>query len=204
MPAADNQILEAIEGIKAFFEPHIRIEHSELLPLRKYLKIEEYPKKSIIKHSGKKENNLRIILQGGGVKLIQKPEGEICFEICFENEFFFDFESYNSTKVTNVCLKNFEPMTVATITRAQLISIYEKSSLGVQLGRILAEEISLKAHQHRLDLVGSIEERYNKMMARQPEIMLRVPMQYVASYLNITQQSLSRIRKLKGHWGKRE
>ncbi|MGK7391835.1 MAG: hypothetical protein ACNS60_15900 [Candidatus Cyclobacteriaceae bacterium M2_1C_046] len=200
--AAGNQMIEAIKGIKDFFEPHIRIELSELLPLRNYLRIESFPKKSVIKHAGEKEYDLRFILKGGGVKLIQKPEGEICFEICFEKEFFFDFESYNSTRATNVCLKNFEPMTVATISRAQLISIYEKSPLGVQLGRILAEEISLKTHHHRLDLVGSTDEGYNRMMERQPEIMLRVPMQYVASYLNITQQTLSRIRKMKGHWGK--
>jgi hypothetical protein len=37
--------------------------------------------------------------------------------------------------------------------------------------------------------------RYQKFMVRQPDIALRVPLSDVASYLGITQQSLSRIRK---------
>ena len=201
MPA-DNQVLEAIKRIKAYFEPHIRTDLREWLPLEKYLKIEVFPKRSIIKQTGEKEKRLRFILKGGGVKLIQKPFEDICFEICFEDEFFSDFESFNTGKSTNVYLKNFEPVTIASITRAQLISIYETSKLAVQLGRIMADQVTLKAHQHRLDHLGSIEERYKRMMKRQPEILLRVPLQHVASYLNISQQSLSRVRKMTRNWGK--
>jgi hypothetical protein len=37
--------------------------------------------------------------------------------------------------------------------------------------------------------------RYKEMMSKFPDIFLHVPLQYIASYLGITSQSLSRLRK---------
>jgi len=40
----------------------------------------------------------------------------------------------------------------------------------------------------------SAEERYNGLLSEAPNVLMRVPLKYVASYLGITQVSLSRIR----------
>jgi CRP-like cAMP-binding protein len=40
----------------------------------------------------------------------------------------------------------------------------------------------------------SAEERYLKLIEKQPHIFQRIPLQYIASYLNIEPQSLSRMR----------
>lgn len=40
----------------------------------------------------------------------------------------------------------------------------------------------------------SAEERYNALLNEAPNVLMRVPLKYVASYLGITQVSLSRIR----------
>lgn len=42
---------------------------------------------------------------------------------------------------------------------------------------------------------GSAEDKYRELFNRYPEIIQQVPLQYIASYLKITPQSLSRIRK---------
>jgi hypothetical protein len=41
----------------------------------------------------------------------------------------------------------------------------------------------------------SAQERYEKMQRENPEIILTVPLQYTASFLGITPQHLSRLRK---------
>ena len=43
----------------------------------------------------------------------------------------------------------------------------------------------------------SAEERYKALVSEAPNVLMRVPLKYVASYLGITQVSLSRIRGLK-------
>jgi hypothetical protein len=42
---------------------------------------------------------------------------------------------------------------------------------------------------------GTCEERYFRLLDKHPEIFQRVPLQYIASYLDIEPQSLSRLRK---------
>jgi CRP-like cAMP-binding protein len=44
-------------------------------------------------------------------------------------------------------------------------------------------------------LYNSPEERYLRLMKERPKVMERVPLQYIASYLGIQPESLSRIRK---------
>jgi hypothetical protein len=43
----------------------------------------------------------------------------------------------------------------------------------------------------------SAQERYEKMLKENPEIILNVPLQYTASFLGVTPQHLSRLRKEK-------
>jgi hypothetical protein len=42
---------------------------------------------------------------------------------------------------------------------------------------------------------GTAKEKYAEFVRRYPDLALSVPLQYIASYLQITPQSLSRIRK---------
>jgi len=52
------------------------------------------------------------------------------------------------------------------------------------------------AHQKLIDSqTETAEQKYQMLVQRAPEIVQRIPQRYIASYLNITPQSLSRIRK---------
>jgi hypothetical protein len=42
----------------------------------------------------------------------------------------------------------------------------------------------------------SAQERYEKLMRTNPSIIQRVPLTYIASWLGITQETLSRIRAI--------
>lgn len=60
---------------------------------------------------------------------------------------------------------------------------------------ITATALVDKAEQISPNLAGDATARYRKFMEKYPQIAGRVPLSYLASYLGITQQSLSRIRK---------
>ncbi|MEO1450402.1 MAG: helix-turn-helix domain-containing protein, partial [Bacteroidota bacterium] len=57
------------------------------------------------------------------------------------------------------------------------------------------EEVANKQKQQIELLSKTAEERYRELLTKQPELVLRVPQKHIASYLGITTQSLSRIRK---------
>jgi hypothetical protein len=59
--------------------------------------------------------------------------------------------------------------------------------------------ISLILSQKRMDSLQfeSALQRYHKLLDEQPDILNKVPLQYIASFLGITQETLSRIRAKK-------
>ena len=61
--------------------------------------------------------------------------------------------------------------------------------------RIMAEQayVEQEARIFRLQR-SSAQERYNKLLAEQPDYLQQIPLRYLASYLGVTQRHLSRIR----------
>jgi CRP-like cAMP-binding protein len=116
--------------------------------------------------------------------------------LCSQSGFITSFSSFvNQTKATeNVeCITECELLRISHIDAKQLVdkseffknlflSIFEKS---ISLSTLRANDLAL--------LTG--EQRYQKMIDHQAHLIQNIPLQYIASYLGIKPQSLSRIRK---------
>lgn len=70
------------------------------------------------------------------------------------------------------------------------------SDIGLNIGRVASESLFIHKQTQQIDLLMlTAEERYVKLLERQPEIVQRTPQKHIASYLGITPESFSRIRK---------
>lgn len=82
------------------------------------------------------------------------------------------------------------------IHRNDLYRLYEESWKWQQVGRILMEQYYIRLEQHLIGLQShSATERYEHLLSRQPEVFRHVQLQFIASYLGISPETLSRIRK---------
>ena len=65
-----------------------------------------------------------------------------------------------------------------------------------RFGRLMAEQafIGLRKKTDNLTLLNA-KERYLNLLKQRPKVIERIPQHYIASYLGIKPQSLSRIRK---------
>lgn len=62
--------------------------------------------------------------------------------------------------------------------------------------RVAAESSLIAKQQQQIDLLTkTAEQRYEEMMQQRPDWVRRLPQKHLASYLGITPQSLSRIRR---------
>lgn len=93
---------------------------------------------------------------------------------------------------------------VETITDCNLLKITKKNldilNSTIENWNIFSEKIYEKAvlyneERTRNMILLSAEERYLKLLKTQPEVIQNVPLQYIASYIGIKPESLSRIRK---------
>jgi hypothetical protein len=82
------------------------------------------------------------------------------------------------------------------LEKNNLYQLYEQVPKFEKMGRILAENAYLGIQQKTKILTTlSSTERYLQLMNERPKVFERIPQQYIASYLNLTPQSLSRIRR---------
>ena len=182
--------------LKSFFDPFFKSQLTDWRRLERYLAIDNLKAKTIVKHAGEKEYFLRFILKGAAVMQVKQDTREVCFDLCFEDEFLSDFESLNRDKPTNIQIQTFEPVRALLVNRANLFRAYQASDFGSQLRSALAEQQNQRNHKNNIGYLGrNTAERYLKLLKERPEVLLRTPQHYIASYLGVSTENLSRIRK---------
>jgi hypothetical protein len=81
-------------------------------------------------------------------------------------------------------------------TVQDLAKLYAQSPKFEQIGRILTEELFKNTSERLKSLLSeSATERYINLLNTYPEYVQNIPLKYLASYLNIKPESLSRVRK---------
>ena len=121
---------------------------------------------------------------------------EVTHFFVHENQFCTILASFNNETIAEDSIQCCSPVTVLSIEKAGLLALYGRlpfmEGLIAQVNQErLLDKIRLKNIYSGEDSTG----RYRLFLREQPEIANRVPLGQVASYLNITPQSLSRIRR---------
>jgi CRP/FNR family transcriptional regulator, anaerobic regulatory protein len=82
------------------------------------------------------------------------------------------------------------------VSKSELEKIYESDMKWQKFGRILMESFLLEKEKRIIDQISlNAQERYIKLLETNPNLIQNVPIQYLASFIGIKPESLSRIRK---------
>ncbi|WP_166966594.1 Crp/Fnr family transcriptional regulator [Yeosuana marina] len=156
------------------------------------------PKKTVFLKLNDVENHISFI-ESGVVRLYipkENPEKEITFGFSFKNQFISAYDSFLTQKPSAYQLQALTETTILSITYNDLQEVYKKTQIGNLIGRLTAERLFLiksKREQNLLNLTA--EERYLKLFKERPELLKVIPLKYISSYIGVTAQALSRIRK---------
>jgi len=155
-------------------------------------------KKSIFLKVNEIENQISFI-ESGIVRLFipkDNPEKEITFGFSFKNQFISAYDSFLTQTPSVYQLQALTETTMLSLTYNVLQSVYKSTQIGNLIGRLTAEDlfvIKSKREQNLLNLTA--EQRYLKLFKERPELLESIPLKYISSYIGITAQALSRIRK---------
>jgi len=123
------------------------------------------------------------------------PDGETICDFGFENQWCTHYKSLNSgdpSEMNIIALEDCRILEIDVHRFEQLISQVPKV---LEIRTKMAEKGYIEMSQRSIDLATRpAEERYSKLLETQPNIMQRVPLSMVASYLGVTQRHLSRLR----------
>jgi CRP-like cAMP-binding protein len=154
----------------------------------------EIPKETTIKQPHQRELYLTFVVEGSGAIVLWRGSQWVCVDLCYENDFLCDYMSLLTSTESALEVRTMEASTLFRISY-DMFQTLRSSPMGTAICLRAAEALFSHKQQQQIDLLTlTAAERYRSMMEHQPDILLRTPQRYVASYLGITAQSLSRIR----------
>lgn len=132
----------------------------------------------------------------GVVRIYYYKDGiDITESFEFENAFVARAESLFTGKPSQKAIQAIEDTHLIAIDSNKLFKLFDEHHDLERLFRKIIET-SYVTTVNRIESLQfhTAEERYNALIKEAPDVLKRVPLKYIASYLGITQVSLSRIR----------
>ena len=121
---------------------------------------------------------------------------ELTVELTREGELLSNYASLLTHSPSSYAIEALEDSSLVELDGRDLTRLYQQLPLGERLGRLVAERLFVHsvARSTRL-LTQSPEARYLALRAEAPDLLQRVRQYHVASYLGISPETLSRIRR---------
>jgi CRP-like cAMP-binding protein len=117
-----------------------------------------------------------------------------CF--CLEHTFLTSYASLVTRQVSKMEIQALENSVLLVIQLSDLEKLYNLHPFWEKTGRLTAEREFIVLESHNISRYDeSALEKYSRIMQDTPELINRVPLQNLASFLGITPETLSRVRR---------
>lgn len=114
----------------------------------------------------------------------------------FENEIAANINSFGGEEKSKFNIIASEPLTAILIDKSKLIFIAQESSELERMGRHFIRAFASKQHEmSEIFKLYAAEGRLDYIEERYPEMIQRIPLSQLSSFLGVTRETLSRIRK---------
>lgn len=159
----------------------------------------EVDKKTKLLSVGERSNTIYFIVKGAArIYYLNKNGNETNTWFLFENELLISVYSFYTGNPSFEYIETLEDCKLIAVKRDKLDELYLKFMEFNFSGRKLTEFYHMRNELQGNELrMLDAKERYNNLLARSPQLFQRVSLGHIASYLGITQETLSRIRKQK-------
>ena len=155
----------------------------------------QYKKYSYLLKAGSPSKEVFYIEEGIMGQFYTKEEKDITHAFYMENDFYMPVENIYFHQPYPFALEALEPCLVRVAEFAQVEEIINNNPQLERFMRMLLVSF-LKSLSDRIYAIKfqTAQERYELLLKNYPKILLRVPLGHIASFLGITQQTLSVIR----------
>lgn len=190
-----TNITEITSQFKAYVQGMVDMDDIAFEHCLPFLNFKVYKRDEYIAEAGKVCS--QIAFTGSGLLRIfyLKDGTEICTCFCMEDSVASSFESFTKRIPSKEFIQAIEPTSILSISYENMQKLYEKDSKWQELGQILTEKECIRL-AGRLDMMSfeTALEKYQHLLLNQPEIVQRVPIRDIASYIGVSRETLSRIR----------
>ncbi len=185
-----------MEQIRKYFEKIVQLKETDWQVFSSKLLKQEFPKKTLLLKAGQSEDYLSFVEEGKIRFYIPKEENDFTFSFSFANTFVSAYDSFLAQLPSIYHVETLTETILWRLTYKDLQAIYAETEIGNTIGRNASEGLYLENFRREISLLtDTAEQRYLKLFTEQPQLIQKIPLKYIASYIGITPQALSRIRR---------
>lgn len=185
------------EYLFTYLKSFIQLSDDELSALEKILKIKKIKKKELYVEN--EQICQKVLFSNEGYFRFYHTDAkgnEITSDFYFAPTVITSYTSFITGKPSFVNVQAMSDMEVLEFSKSDLFLLFDKYPKIERLGRLIAEKIAINSEEHLFLLLNQTAEmRYKNLLQKNPQYVNTIPLQYIASYLGITQETLSRMRK---------
>jgi len=183
--------------LRQYVSGYVALTKEEFAMVADRLVIRNFDKKQLLVKAGEVEEYLNFIVRGLARMYFYKNKTEVITNIAREGEIISSSSSFLSGTPSNYYVETLEPSTFLSISRQQLEQAYKESPSIERLGRLMTTHFVLQKEEWELECMRlDTRERFLRFVGNNPELLLRVPQKYLASYLNMKPETFSRLKHL--------
>ncbi|AFY73512.1 cAMP-binding protein [Synechococcus sp. PCC 7502] len=166
--------------------------------LKQVLKHEILPKDVYLLREGEVSDQIYFVLEGVIRSFKKNDDKEVTQWFSFPNHFAVPYFSFSYRQPSDISMITLSDSQLLSLSYGGLQYLLDKDSIWIDINRRLLEEYYTSLQNRVTSFqVQSAKERYESILLEHPDIAERVNLGYLASYLGISQETLSRLRAKK-------
>jgi len=182
-------IFEQLKNLDKSIVAEIFADFQEIISSSSYIKNQS------LHSEGTTCNHLYFIESGIARSYYHKDGKDITAHFATENGTITAIDSFIQRKKSRYNIELLEDSKVISISHQDLQQLLERKPHYEKYIRIFLEQIYIDLAERIEDLLfHTAKERYNKLIKNNPNLLQRVSLNHIASFIGITQETLSRIR----------
>ena len=188
--------MSSLREIATFFETEHPLNQEGLQELFATFSVKKYQKGSIILHENTVEHHLRFLNHGNVREYYATENKETNINFYTKPQFITDLLAFNTDSHTRKFQECLTEVELLVIDKTKFRSHLEKYTCGKEFVKATFQK--LFRHKELLEynrIIKTPEDLYKELLIYKPNWLQKIPQYHIASYLNITPETLSRIRK---------
>lgn len=197
-----SKLMEKIykNQIRGFINYLVPITNHDWEEFSKRLYYKKFQKNDLILQAGEVENYMYFMVAGISRIFQQKNDIEYTLRFNFPISVFNSYASFISQQPSFVNVQALSDLKAFRMSYTDMQSLYDATENGDRVGRRMLELLYLQREMKELQLHSkTAEDYYFELIKNNAQLTEQIPQKYLASYLGITPESLSRIKRKNNH-----
>ena len=156
----------------------------------------ELERNEYLKVKGSIDTNIYLVINGSLRIFVVDEYEEHTIRFGYKDNLIASLDSFLNEQPSDFYIQALKKTTVKVIHKKKYVAFIESSLENKKIWLAILENFVLQQMERERDILTSSPiERYNRVLKRSPQLFQEIPNKYIASYLRMTPETLSRIKK---------